>query len=239
MQIYGYNYPVYAGPVYAGGYSAPVYYGGGGGGYDSYMGSYGQGDYQAVFAQQCQQMQAAWQQRQQQMQMQGQQRQDSQQFHGRIAKSMEACDSLELREIGKGLNREEFIAISAEQNQLARALAKYSADGVLTSEERADLASRRNQLQQKLKAFRDGDFHPTLQSNDPVSQRDAALAGKLYDMVHTGKMSPEAAKNLRVQMSLAAQQDGVDEANQGPGQDTLGQALERREELEFLLDMEG
>ena len=248
MQAYGYSYPNYNNQYnnYGGGYSNYSYPGGNGGGYGCgypMQDSYGGMDWQASFAMQSQQMQMQMQQQVQQLQMRAQQGRDSERFHGQFTKNMEGLDQAQFQILEKDLNREEFIDLTLEQAQLNKALAKYSADGVLSQQERADLAQRRTKLQQKMLAYKKGDCKPELGKLDPVARKDAELAGRLHDMVKGGKLSLEDAKKLRQLMFYAAQYDGVDEANQpyaGPqNQPYAGPQAQLREELTWSLDMKG
>ena len=210
MQAYGYSYPNYNNQYnnYGGGYSNYSYPGGNGGGYGygyPMQDSYGGMDWQATFAMQSQQMQMQMQQQIQQQQVRAQQGRDSERFHGQITKNMEGLDQAQFQILEKDLNREEFIDLTLEQAQLNKALAKYSADGVLSHQERADLAQRRTKLQQKMLAYKKGDCKPELGQLDPIARKDAELAGRLHDMVKGGKISLEDAKKLRQLMFYAAQ----------------------------------
>lgn len=223
----GYNYN-----SYGGGYSYPPAYGYGhsGCGYGDAYSGYGM-DMQAQFAMQMQQMQ--WQQQQQlrQQALRGQQVKSAEMFHGSMCKGLGRIEDSVLK--SKDLNREEFIDITNDQNALNKALAKYSADGILTSQERVELAQRRARLAEKLEHYRKTDSKPATNPQNAVARREAELLGKLYDKMKANEIGLEDAKEIRQQLSIASQQDGIDELT--PQFADPAMALERREEVFSML----
>lgn len=105
------------------------------------------------------------------------------------------------------LNREEFVAASATQNEIQRVLARYKSDGQISPQEHAHLAQMRARLQEQLRQFAAGDCRPETNSDDKASQQ----AGALFDLVKAGKISPNTAVKLRQQMAVAAAQQGAEE----------------------------
>lgn len=103
------------------------------------------------------------------------------------------------------LNRDEFINLSAQQNDLARLTGQLASDGVLTNQERAQIAQRRAKFQEDLAGFRNGDFHPhnNLARKGIAGSQDRQSAF-LYDSVRNGHISTETALNLRMQMSASS-----------------------------------
>lgn len=202
-----------------------------------YNGGYFQGDIynsmdmQAQYAMHVQQMQ--WQQQQQlrQQAMRCQQAKSSEAFHKVFYKRLGGIENgaTDLQ----GLNREEFIDVNRELNALTQTLARYSADGNLSAQERSDLLQRRARLQAKLEHYKKTDCKPLNPTHDPLAQRDTELLGSLYDQQKSQKINSEEAREILQQLSLAGQQEAVDEVNHGwvdPGA-----ARERRELLFSLL----
>lgn len=105
------------------------------------------------------------------------------------------------------LNREEFVAASATQNEIQRMLANFKSDGQISPEEHAKLAQMRSRLQSQLRQFSAEDCKPQVNSDDKSNQQ----SGALFDLVQEGKISPNTAAKLRQQMAVAAAQQGAEE----------------------------
>ena len=105
------------------------------------------------------------------------------------------------------LNREEFVAASATQNEIQRVLAQYKSDGQISPQEHQHLAQMRARLQDQLRQFAAGDCKPEANMDDKSNKQ----AGALFDLVKAGKLSPNAAQGLRQQMAIAAAQRGAEE----------------------------
>jgi polyhydroxyalkanoate synthesis regulator phasin len=247
-QNYGYQgYPPQAYGVPQGYYPQQGYYAQPQGYYspqDSYTPSYGAGgyppgtNYQQLVQQQSWQMQQALQTNRQQGQNLQMQRQNSQRNHDMIFRGQQRADGAILGGVGANqLNKEEFAALTVQQNRIYAALTQFSADGVLTAEETAVLSRMNADMRRNLAQYKAEDLKPQIQPANEIEQRDMALAGKLYDMVKSGKLSAEDARALQAQMTTAAQYDGQ-EAGQAPQayQERMLRAQERRQQIEMEMD---
>lgn len=195
-------------------------------------------DYQAMIYQQQMQMNYRLQAAQSRM---GAVR-DSEQHYNRVARGAQVGEEMVLDEAFDGsLNRDEFVALSATQNDFNRVLAKYSSDGILDQGERMDLARRRNAFRQQLADYRENDCRPvTREGKKGLAGREDKQSAMLYDLIASGKISPEQAQNLRDQMRIASQHEGVEEANAPWALDErVESANERRDEIEWELHSAG
>ncbi len=105
------------------------------------------------------------------------------------------------------LNRDEFISLSAQQDQLARLSGQFAADGGIDDTERLRLNALRSEYQEDLANYRTRDEHPVV--GHDVQDRQSAF---LYDQMAAGKLRPEQAMILRMHMSAANFANGADEA---------------------------
>lgn len=92
------------------------------------------------------------------------------------------------------LNRDEFINLSAQQNEMARLSGQFAADGVVTPDEQARLNTLRANFQEDLANFSNGDYHPA----NKEGQKGIAVAqdrqsGFLFDATRSGKITPQQA----------------------------------------------
>lgn len=226
---------------YGGGYQTyPTYgsygnYGGYGGVYqapampsmDIYMGGMG-GDLNAMMA-------ASYAQMNQQLQMAEARYKNLRVQQGNIQSNNSAnlggeVDLMKLMRQGV-LNREEFVAASATQNEIQRVLANFKSDGQISPEEHGKLAQLRSVLQNQLRQFAAGDCKPEVNADDKSNQQ----SGALFDLVKEGKISPNTAAKLRQQMAAAAAQQGAEEGGDenalSAEKDTVGQLEDLDESL--------
>ena len=118
------------------------------------------------------------------------------------------------------LNRDEFVNLSAQQNEMARLSGQFAADGVVTPDEQARLNSLRCNFQEDLANFSNGDFHPgNKEGQKGIAGTQDRQSGFLFDATRSGKITPQQAMNLRQQMSGAAFSQG-NEAGWGYSGDT-------------------
>ena len=102
------------------------------------------------------------------------------------------------------LNKDEFISLSAQQNEMARLSGQFAADGTIDEGERAQLNARRSQFQENLAQYRTGDFHPeTQQGRKGIAGTQDRQSAFLFDNISNGRLSPQQAFNLRQNMSAA------------------------------------
>lgn len=191
------TYPAYANYGGYAGYQIPVM-----GGMDMYMGQ--MGDLNSMMA-------ASYAQMNQQLRMAEARYNGMRVQQGNIQNNNSAnyageVDLMKLLRQGV-LNRQEFVAASATQNEIQRVLARYKADGQISPQEHAHLAQMRARLQEQLRQFAAGDCKPETDREDKASQQ----AGALFDLVKAGRISPNAAVKLRQQMAVAAEQQGAEE----------------------------
>lgn len=92
------------------------------------------------------------------------------------------------------LNRAEFLALSAQQNDLARLAGQLAGDGWLDEQERARLSARRDSFYANLDEYRRNDCQPTGGPQDDISSF-------LYDSITSGRLSQQQAFFLRMNQS--------------------------------------
>jgi len=106
------------------------------------------------------------------------------------------------------LNRDEYVALSGRQNELARLSGELAADGAIDEYERARLATLRTGFQEELARYRVGDEHPL--AGGQTQDRQAAF---LYDQIAAGRLTREQALSLRMQMSGSNFANGREQAD--------------------------
>ena len=116
------------------------------------------------------------------------------------------------------LNKNEFVNLSAQQNELARLSGEYAADGVVTDQERAKLNALRSRFQQDLAMFRTGDYNPaTQEGRKGIAGTQDRQSAFLFDNIRNGNLTPAQALNLRQQMSASAFSQGIEGASGASG----------------------
>ena len=228
-------YPTYGGygysmPSAANGYQLPPLPG-----MDAYMGSMGMmggGDMQQM-------MGISYGNLEQQIQMAQARLNNARLQQGRIDANNNGAVAGEINLMGllkKGvLNREEFMAASATQNEIQRTLARFKADGQIDPQEQAHLQQMRARLNEQLREFAAGDCKPELAVDSKANQQ----AGVLFDLVKSGKISPKQAAELRQQMAQAQAQKGAEEGGDPNALNVENDASEMLEEIQENLETSG
>lgn len=216
------TYPTYASYGSYGGYQMPSMPS-----MDMYMG--GMGDMNAMMA-------ASYAQMSQQLQMAEARYNNLRVQQGNLQNNQTAnaggeVDLMKLLRQGV-LNREEFVAASATQNEIQRMLGKFKADGQISPEEHGQLAQMRSRLQNQLRQFAAGDCKPEMSSEDKSNQQ----SGALFDLVKDGRISPNTAARLRQQMAAAAAQQGAEAGGDPNALNSEKDTVEQMEDLDQALE---
>ena len=225
-------YPTYGGygynmPSAANGYQLPPIPG-----MDAYMGSMGGGNLQQMVGN-------SYGNLEQQIQMAQARLNNARLQQGRIDANNNGAVAGEINLMSllkKGvLNREEFMAASATQNEIQRTLARFKADGQIDPQEQAHLQRMRARLNEQLREFAAGDCKPEVAGDIKANQQ----AGALFDLVKSGKISPKQATQLRQQMAQAQAQKGAEEGGDPNALNAENDASSMLDEIEENLESSG
>jgi len=106
------------------------------------------------------------------------------------------------------LNRNEFIALAGEANEITALRARYAEGGVSTFEQ-AILDARTQRYDHMYQAFRHGDYHPQFNPANPLVARQLSQAGRIYDGIQDGSLTGGESVNLLREQRGVAHQAGV------------------------------
>lgn len=126
------------------------------------------------------------------------------------------------------ISRDEFVGLSAQQNEISELAGAYSADGRLSDDETAHLNALRSAFMENVARYREGDHRPAaVVEGTSLQAQKNRQSGMLFDKSRSGKLSIQDTLSLRMRMSRQSFDQGAAKVGGASLADQNAQANDR------------